>query len=323
MPDCLLYNKDTMLNGLVLKVTEAGVLLWKAKATQVAPNIVLYTLSTENVAERVNFEHAVITEYQPWLCCSVQGVAPKRLQQLLGDAARSTQFAIVGLKTGKKTPLLRFGMQRGLSQMTAVQMKKLWKLLGKSKRAPPNSVKELLQGLATQILGPSGDWTLESLLAEREKKQYIEVPTPLNSKEMLEQCADAFCPGDFQELYAAAPAAETGTDHPGSSSAASSAQPPPPPPRSKTPWPLPARQSVYTEDDISPLLPQDVEFRLYREMNQYHTRWRVSFPTLPQPNFFSRNFGGIFTEEDAVKRLVKAAWALYERERGQPCPWRF
>ena len=36
-----------MLNGLVLKVTEAGVLLWKAKATQVAPNIVLYTLSTE------------------------------------------------------------------------------------------------------------------------------------------------------------------------------------------------------------------------------------------------------------------------------------
>ena len=113
-----------------------------------------------------------------------------------------------------------------------------------------------------------------------------------------------------------------GTDHPGSSSAASSAQPPPPP-RSRTPWPLPARQSVYTEDDITPLLPQDVEFRLYREMNQYHTRWRVSFPTLPQPNFFSRNFGGTFTEEDAVKRLVKAAWALYERERGQPCPWRF
>ena len=55
----------------------------------------------------------------------------------------------------------------------------------------PSTSKELLVGLAEQIPG-EGNFSLETLLAQREKKQYIEISTPLNTNETLEQCVDAF-----------------------------------------------------------------------------------------------------------------------------------
>ena len=32
---------------------------------------------------------------------------------------------------------------------------------------------------------------------------------------------------------------------------------------------------------------------------------------------------GLCSEEHAVKNVVKAAWVLYQREGGRPCPWQF
>ena len=312
----LLFNKDTMLHGIVLKATEAGVLLWRVHATTIGSSgskVLVYPLQDDHVAGGPKFEHVVITAHEPWYCCSVQGVAPKRLQKLLGsEAVAQIPCAVVGMKNSKKESLLRYACRKGFVNLTVPRMKQLWRHLGKSERSAPANTKELLVGLAGQILG-EGNFSLETLLAEREKKQYIEIPTPLN-KEMLEQCADAFSAEDFKEVFDAAPSAPESKTETGSSSAA--------PPALKKRWPLPTGKSEYDEEDVRPLLPQDIEVRLYREM-RWHTRWRVLFPSLSQPNFVSRSFGGLCSEEHAVKKLVKAAWALYQREGGPPCPWQF
>jgi hypothetical protein len=147
---------------------------------------------------------------------------------------------------------------------------------------------------------------LEELLARRERKPYVEVPTAL-TQEMADECAAAF-EDDLTEVRKFLPKAADCIPR--------KAAPVAP---VKQPFPLGGGPlSVFSVEQVSKVMPPDC---LVQRETWWHTRWRAVFPKAGSPNTASRNFGGLCTELAAVKKLTVAAWAISVREGGQPCPW--
>ena len=223
---------------------------------------------------------------QPWCAAeAASSVDPaKKLSQ-----PPDIQDAIVGIGVGEaKQPLLKYSCSKGFRSLTKV-----------TTSAPPQTTGPLLKGIAEHVLGT--EVVLEELLARRERKQYTEIPTPLTA-EMLEQCAEAISEQDHRCCWAAkVPGFEFKQCVPKAAAATGG-------------------EGRVHVDGCAAVFPQDVPISISRE-TRWHTRWRFHFPGYPSPNSASRTFGGVCSELQTIKRLIKEAWAIHEREGGQACPW--
>jgi hypothetical protein len=151
----VVFNKQTGQQGLVVKVSDGGVLLWKVQVLRCGP-LRLWCLKSEHKEHELNFEYVLIHSHEEWVCCGARGVQAKQVKDLLQDDRDSKAIpdGIMGVKVGPKESLLTHACKNGLGNMTVPQMKLLWKRIGVSSRAPPNTVTDILNGLASQILGP-------------------------------------------------------------------------------------------------------------------------------------------------------------------------
>ena len=303
----VLFNRTTRQHGLVLQVSDAGVLLWKINSTRCGSQRLWYFDSDDGT----NFVHVAITKEADWFCVDSGGVQPKQLAALIQQKQLSQppdiQDAIVGIGVGEaKQPLLKYSCSKGFRSLTVPHLKLLWRRLKVTTSAPPQTTGPLLKGVAEHVLGT--EVVLEELLARRERKQYTEIPTPLTA-EMLEQCAEAISEQDLADIKQSIAAAGPQKSQASSSSSVF--------PKQRLPL---EGKAEYTLTDVRPFFPQDVPISISRE-TRWHTRWRFHFPGYPSPNSASRTFGGVCSELQTIKRLIKEAWAIHEREGGQACPW--
>ena len=197
----VLFNRTTRQHGLVLQVSDAGVLLWKINSTRCGSQRLWYFDSDDGT----NFVHVAITNEADWFCVDSRGVQPKQLAALIQQKKLSQppdiQDAIVGIGVGEaKQPLLKYSCSKGFRSLTVPHLKLLWRRLKVTTSAPPQTTGPLLKGVAEHVLGT--EVVLEELLARRERKQYTEIPTPLTA-EMLEQCAEAISEQDHRCCWAA------------------------------------------------------------------------------------------------------------------------
>ena len=194
----VLFNRTTRQHGLVLQVSDAGVLLWKINSTRCGSQRLWYFDSDDGT----NFVHVAITNEADWFCVDSRGVQPKQLAALIQQKKLSQppdiQDAIVGIGVGEaKQPLLKYSCSKGFRSLTVPHLKLLWRRLKVTTSAPPQTTGPLLKGIAEHVLGT--EVVLEELLARRERKQYTEIPTPLTA-EMLEQCAEAISEQDLADI---------------------------------------------------------------------------------------------------------------------------
>ena len=83
--------------------------------------------------------------------------------------------------------------------------------------------------------------------------------------------------------------------------------------------PVPGIVGEWSVEEVSALMPSGGGIHVYRE-TVWHSRWRVQFREYEAPNNKSFSYGKRMTETDAVRNLVRWAWAVNVREGGQPCP---
>lgn len=338
-PGFVLQHKvDKSLGGLVLRASDAGVLLWSLKAAAL-PGVRAFELRSDD--SKSNFQHVVIVDHSQWFAAETIGMPPALLRRLAqqtpgtsASAPPALPYKVLGRLEREPENLLRLSCRKGLRNLTVPLLRKLWRAEG-VEGSCPSVVMELLKGLSSHILGAGAD--LDALVVNRETKDFIEVPTMLTPESVV-MCADGIPAADFDEVLKVVQDAEArekrlqgyrarsqqgvtslGPPAGASSAASSSSGPPPPPEVAPSRFPLMGR-SDYTVADVRPLLPEGFKVRLSREV-RWHTRWRAALPDMPPPNTTSRSWGGKVTELMAIARVICDVYAIAGRNGGPECPF--
>lgn len=350
MPGTIIRYPTPGMVGIVLSVSQYGVLLWKAPLKKVGATFFI----TPSRAPEPWF-YANLFDTETWSVLVVEAWPPGRVHAALASASDSSARCGMALvRTGPKTSLMTHAAECGFPNLTVPFLAKLWRYLDipNPEGGRPKTEKGLAEGLVKACLpNVTGD-ELEHIVALRCKGMAPVVDTILVDPENAELVKDAFDGPKVEKLKAemakeAVRAAEARTRRKatprsrGTGSASSSSGAPPAPlaagsssleavvaelppaagqETEKPRLPAPGGKARFTVADVSPLLPRVAGCGATIE-HKWRSRWRARYPGGFST---SKSFGGEVTEYAAVEFIARAAWAEHMRLNPHvECPWSF
>ena len=310
--------------GLVIYACSSGVILWNISVEKWhGKSYYLLRCSPSTTHSR----EVHILEARNWSGVLVEGITPAALRSALTSSSASSSSSSSQLgtclrlraTTGQRD-LVELSALQGFQNLTVPRLKQLWVMEGlPGGQELPKHEEGLVNGLLKHCLGEDCD--MVSPWKCRGNCRHLDVSVGLSNA--VQSMAEFLEDEDLATFQAVVDESESAklrhrqrfppSEVPGSSEGSGNRV------VQHLRLPSPGVEGEWTVEEVSALMPKGGGIHIYRE-TVWHSRWRVLFREYGSPNSKSFSYGKRMQETDAVRNLVRWAWAVHAREGGDICP---